>query len=398
MFPENHSRSQIYKGQPYPAIPFHRADRARWSTPSCFTRLLLAREGGESKVGRLVGIVPADAGPPRGEPSRGAEVLVIIGGKTWPQDLRWILAISASAVAAAGCYGWEWWAEGLLPGGSSRTGLACGVAGGLIILFELLLWPRKRVRSWRLGSAQTWLRAHIWLGLLAVPLVLMHARLLLIGGWLNLALMATFLIVIASGVWGLCLQQFLPTMLLEQVPAETIYEQIDHVARQRCRDLEKLVGALCVGDPQTPHDHSHEADDDGAEYAVVTGFRALTGIQGKVLETIPVYSPIPGTLPIRRCFFSEVRPYLLDGKGPGREGLASAAAAAKRFAALGAESPPEAALLIEHLAQACDQRRQGDLQMRIHRWLHGWLLVHVPLSVSLAVLLAVHIPVALWYW
>ena len=34
----------------------------------------------------------------------------------------------------------------------------------------------------------------------AVPLVLMHARLLWIGGWLNLALMATFLIVIASGV------------------------------------------------------------------------------------------------------------------------------------------------------------------------------------------------------
>ena len=325
-------------------------------------------------------------------------MLVIIGGKTWPQDLRWILAGTASAVAAAGCYGWEWWTEGAIPGGSSRTGLVCGVAGGLIILFELLLWPRKRVRSWRLGSAQTWLRAHIWLGLLAVPLVLMHARLLFIGGWLNLALMTTFLLVIASGVWGLFLQQFLPTMLLEQVPAETIYEQIDHVARQRCRDLEKLVGALCVGDPHAPHDRTPEADDDGAEHAVVTGFRSLTGIQGKVLETVPVYSPIPGTLPIRRCFFTELRPYLLDGKAPGREGLASTAAAARRFAALRAESPPEAASLIDHLAQACDQRRQGDLQMRIHRWLHGWLLVHVPLSVSLAVLLAVHIPVALWYW
>ena len=343
-------------------------------------------------------MVPAVAGPPRGDSRRGAEVLVIIGGKTWPQDLRWIFAITASAVAAAGWYGWEWWAEGLLPGGSSRSGLACGVAGGLIILFELLLWPRKRVRSWRLGSAQSWLRAHICLGLLAVPLVLMHARLLWIGGWLNLALMATFLIVIASGVWGLFLQQFLPTMLLEQVPAETIYEQIDHVARQRCRDLEKLVGALCVGDPQAPHDHSHEADDDGAEHAVVTGFRSLTGIQGKVLETIPVYSPIPGTLSIRRCFFTEIRPYLLAEPGPGRQGLASANAAAKRFAALGAESPPEAAPLLEHLAQACDQRRQGDLQVRIHRWLHGWLLVHVPLSVALGVLLAVHIPVALWYW
>ena len=54
--------------------------------------------------------------------------------------------------------------------------------------------------------------------------------------------------------------------------------------------------------------------------------------------------------------------------------------------------------LIERIAAACETRRQFDLQARIHGWLHGWLLVHVPLSFALGVLLAVHVPLALWYW
>ena len=84
--------------------------------------------------------------------------LVIIGGKTWPKDLRWIVGICAVTALAAAAYGAEWSAAGRLPGGSSRTGLAAGIVGGLIIVFELLLWPRRRVRSWRIGSAQAWLR------------------------------------------------------------------------------------------------------------------------------------------------------------------------------------------------------------------------------------------------
>jgi hypothetical protein len=148
---------------------------------------------------------------------------VIIGGKTWPKDRRWIIAICVATVATSVAYASEWAADGRLPGGSSRTGLAAGIVGGLIIGFELLLWPRKRVRSWRLGSAQSWLRAHVWLGILAVPLVLMHARLLFIGGLLNWALMVLFFLVIASGIWGLVLQQYMPQAMLDHVPAETIY-------------------------------------------------------------------------------------------------------------------------------------------------------------------------------
>ena len=78
--------------------------------------------------------------------------------------------------------------------------------------------------------------------------------------------------------------------------------------------------------------------------------------------------------------------------------IAQPHAAARTFATLRAASPSEAANLIDRLEQACERRRQFDLQARLHHWLHGWLLVHVPLSVALGVLLAIHIPVALWYW
>jgi hypothetical protein len=330
---------------------------------------------------------------------------VIIGGKTWPKDRRWIIAVTVASLVTAACYAAEWAAEGRLPGGSSRTGLLAGIAGGLIIVFELLLWPRKRVRSWRLGSAQAWLRAHIWLGILAVPLVLMHARLLFIGGLLNWALMAMFFIVIASGIWGLVLQQYLPRVILEQVPAETIYDQIGHVARQQCREAEKLVDALCERAPGhgpadhatdgTPFDSEEEEADDG--YAVVTGFRSMTGIQGKVVETLAIYATIPGTLPIRRTFAAEIRPYLLDGRASGAA-IAQPQVAARTFAALRSGSPAAAVDLIDWLEQACERRRQFDLQATLHRWLHAWLLVHVPLSVALGVLLAIHVPIALWYW
>ncbi len=338
---------------------------------------------------------------------------MIIGGKTWPQDRKWVIAISAVSLLATIAYVAEWSVDGRLPGGSSLTGFLCGVAGGLIILFELLLWPRKRVRSWRIGSAQLWLRAHVWLGLLSVPLVVMHARLFFIGGLMNQALMCAFVVVIASGIWGLVLQQFLPRLLLEQVPAETIHDQIGHVAAQQCADAEKLVRALCEplrersgagakaeaghGHDPTAARHSDAQHDEDAAYAVVTGFRSMTGIQGKVLETVPIYSVIPGTEEISRRFFQELRPYLLAGAAGGSP-LAGPLESARFFEALRAASPAAAGGLIDQLRQVCENRRQFDVQARIHGWLHGWLLVHVPVSVVLGILLLIHVPVALWYW
>src|SRR5262249_33896801 len=131
---------------------------------------------------------------------------------------------------------------------SSPPGFALGVFGGSIILFEMLLWPRKSLlRGFRLGRTKVWMTAHIWLGLLTGPLLLMHGE---FNFNLSSATLATLLIwllvlVVVSGVFGLVLQNIVLRLMLEQVPAETIYAQIDHVLDQYRAEAARVVEMTC---------------------------------------------------------------------------------------------------------------------------------------------------------
>ena len=97
-----------------------------------------------------------------------------------------------------------------------------------LAFFEFLLWPRKRYRRWRVGRTQTWMKAHIWLGLLSLPVLVFHSGFRW-GGLLSAILMLLFLIVIVSGVVGLALQNYLPKKMLVDIPAETIHSQIPRI-------------------------------------------------------------------------------------------------------------------------------------------------------------------------
>ncbi len=66
-----------------------------------------------------------------------SKVVLIIGGKTWPKDRRWIIAVSIISLLAVAAYGVEWAAESQVPGGSSRCGLLYGIAGGALIIAEI---------------------------------------------------------------------------------------------------------------------------------------------------------------------------------------------------------------------------------------------------------------------
>ncbi len=166
------------------------------------------------------------------------------------RNLKWLIGCLLVTVAAIAFYGWYAVRTPRWPGGSSPPGLLFGILGGLIILFEFALWPRKSkyVRAWRLlGRTQHWMRAHIWLGLLSVPLVWMHTGFLW-GGWLSTTFAILYIIVIASGIYGLVLQYFIPRMLLHQIPAETIYSQIPHVCAMLLEDSDDLIRAACGWD------------------------------------------------------------------------------------------------------------------------------------------------------
>src|SRR5215468_6930388 len=135
------------------------------------------------------------------------------------------------------------------PSGGSWPGLGFGILGTLCMVVAGLLSARKRVRTWRLGSAQRWMRLHIWLGLLAVPCIWFHSGFAL-GGALTTAIMVLFYVVIGSGLLGLALQQFVPSLMARRVPLETVLGQMDQVLAGLAVDAYELVSAIAGPMPE----------------------------------------------------------------------------------------------------------------------------------------------------
>jgi len=115
--------------------------------------------------------------------------------------------------------------------GGTPLGLIYGAISFGIFIFAALLSLRKKIPLWRIGTVQRWLRAHIWLTLLTIPLVILHSGFRL-GGPMTTLLMALYAIVMISGIYGLILQHQIPALMKERLPAETVFEQIPHICAQ----------------------------------------------------------------------------------------------------------------------------------------------------------------------
>src|ERR1700676_4330309 len=115
--------------------------------------------------------------------------------------------------------------------GGTPLGLTFGAISLGIFVFAVLLSLRKKIPLWRIGTVQRWLRAHIWLTLLTIPLVILHSGFRL-GGPMTTLLMALYAVVMISGIYGLILQHQMPALMKERLPAETVFEQIPHIRAQ----------------------------------------------------------------------------------------------------------------------------------------------------------------------
>lgn len=280
---------------------------------------------------------------------------------------RWGVAVLLLGAAATAVYVPYHLESPNGPSGGSWTGLGFGIAAFLLMAFAGLLGARRRFPTWRVGRPETWMRAHLWLGLLTVPLVFFHSG-FQFGGALTGTLTVLLVLVTLSGVLGLVLQQILPRMMTARVPMETVYEQLDHVIAQLQEEADLVVanvaGPLVL--PAAPGGPSIEA-------------RTVSG---------SIKAPLEGSVPLREFYLKEVRPFL---ESDGREGALSAApGAASAFASTQKLLPPAMHEALKDLEVMCEERRQLAAQSRLHAWLHGWLLVHVPLSYALLLLSAVH--------
>ena len=258
-----------------------------------------------------------------------------------------------------------------VPMGGTAPGLAFGSFGFAFMIFAALLGARKKVPVWRVGRAQTWMRGHLWLGLLSFPLIVFHSG-FRYGHGLTAVLMTLLIIVVVSGVFGAVLQHYMPRVMTREVTMETIYEEIEHVRTQLREEAEELI----------------------TQATADTAKAVAAGATGETMTTVAIRND--EAAPLRSFFEQDLKPFL---ENPGTRGhaLGDQAQARSAFAQLRTLVPPALHTAIDDFESICEEERQLTLQTRLHMWLHGWLLLHIPLSLALILLGAVHAVMALRY-
>jgi hypothetical protein len=290
------------------------------------------------------------------------------------------------------------------PRGGSSIGLLFGAVGFAFMLYAAALGARKRVPTWRLGRAKTWMRGHLWLGLLALPMILFHGG-FHFGGTLTRVLMWLLIITVASGLYGALLQHWIPRKMTSDLPLETIYDELGHVRGLLREEADSKVEALCG---EMGFANSREA----ATEQRAGGFTALRPIAASAapLRTSAAVSAGASAAvapaveivllteaeskPLRTFYVEEMRTFLESPKMRGQR-LADEARASSVFANLKTVLPMTAHGALADLEDICDEARQLLRQERLHRWLHGWLLLHIPLSLALILLGGLHSVMAL---
>jgi hypothetical protein len=135
--------------------------------------------------------------------------------------------------------------------GGTPLGLIFGTIALSIFVFAALLGVRKKIVLWRIGTVQRWLRAHIWLTLLTIPLVVLHSGFRL-GGPMTTLIIILYVVVMVSGIYGLVLQHYVPTVMMERLPAESVYEQIPHIRAQLVAAATKMRDSFKPAPPTKP--------------------------------------------------------------------------------------------------------------------------------------------------
>src|SRR3989442_4996622 len=85
-----------------------------------------------------------------------------------------IASITILTVALIGCVPYTIFHPGGARG-NTWPGLIYGAAGYAMMLYAGLMGARKKRPLWRVGRAQTWMRGHLWMGALSLPIILLHA-------------------------------------------------------------------------------------------------------------------------------------------------------------------------------------------------------------------------------
>jgi hypothetical protein len=175
--------------------------------------------------------------------------------------------------------------------------------------------------------------------------------------------MIVYTLVMASGIFGLALQQFLPLRMRLYGPHEVPLGQLGRLCEIWLRQWDARIDQTCGPPPE-------KLPPPGKDFA----------------------------MELRRFYEQKARPFLQPPYNRGAVLLDPTRCQheLEDLAALPAITAKQKDLLTE-LKQTCAQRREAARLQRYHAWLHGWLLMHGPLSAALGVLSVAHVVTALLY-
>jgi len=254
-------------------------------------------------------------------------------------------------IAVVGAYFYN--ARKEFPHGGSTLGLTYGTIGYALILLLAFFGIRKRWYRSRFGTLEQWLQSHIYLGLLALVILLFHT-----GGRFNdkiaVATLILVAIVVASGIVGAVLYVTIPRLLTEvesELTVDEISDQLNQLAKQMAR--------------------------------IASGRSApFQRIYNQLIE-----ESIPGWLGGWRLLISR----LARKKSKKQTDLSS----------LLALVPRDEEVELRQLLVVSRQRKELLIrllfQQRYKNILEAWLYIHVPFTIALLVFAIVHIAAALFY-
>jgi len=268
--------------------------------------------------------------------------------KRWVQEPRWLLAFSVAMVLCLLTYAINASISEINPGNS--WGITYGTFASILMVGDVLYAVRRRMLKYDLGNSKTWVQFHVYGGTLFAVLVLMHSGFRWPVGLMNWVLWSLSLWVTLSGLFGVFLQRWIPTILSSGLSVEVVYERIPELVDQVRICAEKVV---------------EECTDTVKDFYKMNLAGALVAPQSKAIYFVDVTGGIRTMLRT----FEYIRPLLtLEEKGK-----------------------------LERLEGMYKTKLELDAHFTIQRPLRWWLYTHVPVSLMLVLLVALHLYVVSVY-
>ena len=267
----------------------------------------------------------------------------------WIQSPRWFLGTGIASLLVLSIYVINALFGELHPG--NIWGLSYGIGATLLFLGVMAYSLRRRMMRFRnLPRSWHYLQFHVYGGSLFLILMLMHSNFQLPNGVITWWLWGLSVWIVISGLIGIVLQKWIPTILNTGLSIEVHYDRIPsliQVSGERAQSIIEKSSEIVREFYDKHLTHAFLAPKPRLMYYL----DAASSIQKDILK------------------FDHIRPYLSDNEQD----------------------------QFDELKNIYKTKLEMDAHYTLQRALRWWIYAHAPLSIILLVLLAVHILSVIYY-